>query len=94
MGRVPGKGGIGGECRKNLSKHLRQPTRVTVADAFPNTKQRHGVKLQAIPFPDRTHGVVTERYFAKCLESSGPIVSEGNGMPTVQNLCKVQRIVG
>jgi len=36
----------------------------------------------------------TERYFAKGLESSPPTVSEGDRMPTVQNLSEVQRKYG
>jgi len=32
-----------------------------------------------------------ERYFGNGLESSAPTVSEGDGMPTVQNLSEVQR---
>jgi len=35
-----------------------------------------------------------ERYFAKGLESSEPTVSEGDEMPTVQNLSEVQRKCG
>jgi len=52
------------------------------------------VKLLAVAFPDRTHVVVRDRYFAQCPERSAPTVSKGNGMPTVQNLCEVQRNSG
>jgi len=52
------------------------------------------VKLQAVAFPNRTHIVVTERNFAKGLESSTPTLSEGNGMPTMQKLSEVQRNCG
>jgi len=36
----------------------------------------------------------TESYFGKGLESSVPAMSEGNGMPTVQNLSEVCRKSG
>jgi len=39
MGRRPG--GRGGGCdEEGQSEHLRRPTRVTAADAFPNVKRK------------------------------------------------------
>jgi len=36
------------------SEHLRQPTRVTAADAFPNAKRRRGAEVTNRSVPDRT----------------------------------------
>jgi len=44
--------------------------------------------------PRQDHTIETEGYFAKGLESSAPTVSEEDRMPTVQNLCEVQRKCG
>jgi len=52
------------------------------------------MKLLAEAFSNRTHVTEMERYFARGLEGSVPTVNEGNRMPTVQNLCKVQRKCG
>jgi len=76
------------------SKHLRQPTRVTVADAFPNAKQKRGAEVTDQSVPRQDHITETERYFAKGLESSALTVSEEDRMPTVQNLSQVQRKCG
>ena len=80
--------GVGGG---RTSEHLRRPTRVTVADAFPNAKRRRGAEVTNRSVPRQDHTIETERYFAKGLESSAPTVSEGDRMPTVQNLSEVQR---
>jgi len=66
------------------SEHLRQPTRVTAADAFPNEKRRRGAKVTNRSVPRQDHTIETERYFAKGLESSAPTVSEEDRMPNVQ----------
>ena len=76
------------------SEHLRRPTRVTVADAFPNAKRRRGAEVTNRSVPRQDHIIETERYFAKGLESSAPTVSEEDRMPTVQNLSEVQRKCG
>ena len=52
------------------------------------------VKLLTEAFPNRTHVIETERYFAKGLENFAPTVNEETGMPTVQNLSEVQRKCG
>jgi len=80
--------GIGGG---RTSEHLRRPTRVTAADAFPNAKRRRGAEVTNRSVPQQDHTIETERYFAKGLESSAPTVSEEDRMPTVQNLSEVQR---
>jgi len=80
--------GMGGE---RTSEHLRRPTRVTAADAFPNAKRRRGAEVSNQSVPRQDHITKTERYFAKGLECSGPTVSEGDRMPTVQNISEVQR---
>jgi len=85
-----GRGMVGGRT----SKHLRRPTRVTAADAFPNAKRRRGAEVTNRSIPRQNHITETERYFAKGLESSAPTVSEDDRMPTVQNLSKVQRKCG
>jgi len=77
-----------------ISEHLRRPTRVTAADAFPNAKRRRGAEVTNGSVPRQDHITETERYFAKGLESSAPTVSEGDRMPTVQNISKVQRKCG
>ena len=51
------------------SEHLRRPTRVTVADAFPNAKRRRGAEVTNRSVPRQDHITETERYFAKGLES-------------------------
>jgi len=79
---------MGGE---RTSAHLRRPTRVTAADAFPNAKRRRGAEVTNRSVPRQGHITETERYLAKGLESSAPTVSEGDKMPTVQNLSEVQR---
>jgi len=76
------------------SEHLRRRTRVTAADAFPNTKRRRGAEVTNRSLPRQDHITETERYFAKGLESSAPTVSEEDRMPTVQNLSDVQRKCG
>jgi len=76
------------------SEHLRRPTRVTAADAFPNAKRRRGAEVTNQSVPRQGHTIETERYFAKGLESSAPTVSEEDRMPTVQNLSEVQRKCG
>jgi len=73
------------------SEHLRRPTRVTAAVAFPNAKRRRGAEVTNQSIPCQDHITETERYFAMGLESSAPTVSEGERMPTVQNLSEVQR---
>jgi len=85
--------GRGGGRRKD-PKHLRRPTRVTAADAFPNAKRRRGAEVTNQSVPRQDHITETERYFAKGLESSAPTVSEEDRMPTVQNLSEVQRKCG
>ena len=87
-----GRGRRMGEGR--TSKHLRRPTRVTPADAFPNAKRRRGAEVTNRSVPRQDYITETERYFAKGLESSAPTVSEENRMPTVQNLSEVQRKCG
>jgi len=87
-GRWRGKGG------GRTSEHLRRPTRVTTADAFPNAKRKRGAEVTNRSVPRQDHITETERYFAKGLESSAPTVSEGDRMPTVQNLSEVQRKCG
>jgi len=84
-------GGMGGG---RTSEHLRQPTRVSAADAFPNAKRRRAAELTNQSVPRQDHITETERHFAKGLKSSAPTVSEENGMPTVQNLSEVQRKYG
>ena len=85
----------GGECEEERqSKHLRRPTRVTAADAFPNAKRRRGAEVTNRSVPRQDHIIKTERHFAKGLESSAPTVSEEDRMPTVQNLSEVQRKCG
>jgi len=81
-----GRGTEGGRT----SEHLRRPTRVTAADAFPNAKRRRGAQVTNRSVPRQDHITETERYFAKGLESSAPTVSEEDRMPTVQNLSEVQ----
>jgi len=76
------------------SAHLRRPTRVTAAHAFPNAKRRRGAEVTNRSVPRQDHITETERYFAKGLESSALTVSEGDRMPTVQNLSEVQRKCG
>jgi len=76
------------------SEHLRRPTRVTAAYAFPNAKRRRGAEVTNRSVPRQDHITETERYFAKGLESSAPTVSEEDRMPTVQNLSEVQRKCG
>ena len=76
------------------SEHLGPPTRVTAADAFPNAKRRRGAEVTNRSVPREDHLTETERYFAKGLESSAPPVSEGDRIPTVQNLSEMQRKCG
>jgi len=76
------------------SEHLRRPTRLNAADAFPNARQRRGAEVANRSVPPQDHITETERYFAKGLESSAPTVSEEDRMPTVQNLSEVQRKCG
>jgi len=76
------------------SEHLRRPTRVTAADAFPNAKRRRGAEVTNRSVPRQNHTIETERYFAKGLESSAPTVNEEDRMPTVENLSEVQRKCG
>ena len=87
-----GRGGEMGGGR--TSEHLRRPTRVTAADAFPNVKRRRGGEVTNRSVPRQDHINETERYFAKGLESSAPTMSEGDRMPTVQNLREVHRKCG
>jgi len=61
--------GMGGG---RTSKHLRRPTRVTAADAFPNAKRRQDAEVTKPGVPRRDHIIQTESYFAKGLERSGP----------------------
>jgi len=65
------------------SEHLRQPTRVTAADAFPNAKRRRGAEVTSRSVPRQDHITETERYFAKGFESSAPTVSEEDRVPTM-----------
>jgi len=83
--------GVGGG---RTSEHLRRPTRVTTADAFPNAKQRRGAEVTNRSVPRQDHITETERYFAKGFECSAPTVCEEDRMPTVQNLSVVQRNCG
>jgi len=76
------------------SKHLRRPTRVTGADAFPNAKRRCGAEVSNRSVPRQDHITKTEWYFAKGLKSSAPTVSAEDGMPTMQSLSEVQRKCG
>jgi len=80
--------GMGGG---RTSEHLRRPTRVTAANAFPNAKRTRGAEVTNPSVPRQDHITETERYFAKGLESSAPTVSEEVRMPTVQNPSEVQR---
>jgi len=82
-GREMGGGGT--------SEHLRRPTRVTAADAFPNAKRKRGAEVTDRSVPRQDHITETERYFAMGLESSAPTVSEEHRMPTVQNLSEGRR---
>jgi len=85
----------GGGCeQEGQSEHLRQPTRVTAADAFPNAKRRRGAEVTNRSVPRQDHTIETERYFTKGLESSVTTVSEEDRMPTLQNLSEVQRRCG
>ena len=85
----------GGGCEEEgQSDHLRRPTRVTAADAFPNTKRRRGAEVTNRSVPQQNHTIKRERYFAKGLESSAPTMSEEDRMPNVQNLSEVQRKCG
>jgi len=85
----------GGGCEEEgQSEHLRRPTRVTPADAFPNAKRRRGAVVTNRSVPRQDNTIKTERYFRKGLESSAPTVSEEDRMPTVQNLSEVQRKCG
>jgi len=88
------EGGGRGMCGGRQCKDLRRPTRVTVADAFPNAKRTRGAEVTNRCVPRQDHTIETERYFAKGLESSAPTVSEENRMPTVQNLSELQRKCG
>ena len=65
-----------------------------MADAFPNAKRSRGAEVTNRCVPRQDHITKTERYFAKGLESSAPTVSEGERVPTVQNLSEVQRKCG
>jgi len=85
------EGGMGGG---RTSEHLRRPTRVTVADAFPNAKRRRGAEVTNRSVPRQDHTIETERYCAKGLESPAQTVSKADRMPTVQNLSEVQRKCG
>jgi len=71
------------------SKGLRQPTRVTAANAFPNTKRRRDTLVTNQSVPRQDHVPEMERYFAMGLESSAPTVNEESEMLTVQNLSEV-----
>ena len=83
---------VGGGCKEEgQSEHLRQPTRVTAADAFPNAKRRCGAEVTNRSVPRQDHTIETERYFAKGLESSAPTVSQEDRMPTVQNLSEQRK---
>ena len=62
-----------------------------MADAFLNAKQRRGAEVTNRSVPQQDHISEMERYFANGFESSAPTVSQGDGMPTVQNLSEVQR---
>ena len=85
----------GGGCEEEgQSEHLRRPTTVTAANAFPTAKRRRGAGVTNQSVPQQDHTIETERYFAKGLESSAPTVSEEDRMPTVQNLSQVQRKCG
>jgi len=72
-------------------KRLRQPTRVTPADAFPNAKRKRDAAVINRSVPRQDHVAETERYFTKGLKSSALTVNEESEMPTVQNLSEVQR---
>jgi len=85
------EGGGRGMGGGRTSEHLRQPTRVTAADAFLNAKRRRGAEVTNRSVPRQDHITETEWYFAKGWESSARTVSEGDRMPTVQNLREVQR---
>jgi len=87
-------GGGGGKAGGRTSDHLRRPTRVTAADAFPNAKRGRGAEVTNHGVPRQDHITEMERYFATGLESSAPTVSEEDRMPTVQNLSEVQRKCG
>jgi len=49
------------------SEHLRRPTRVTAADAFPNAKRRRAAEVTNRTVPRQDHITETEGYFAKGL---------------------------
>jgi len=76
------------------SEHLRQPTRVAAADAFPNAKSRRDAEVTNRSVPRQDYTIEKEKYFAKGLESSAPTVSKEERMPIVQNLSEVQRKCG
>jgi len=85
----------GGGCEEEgQSEHLRRPTRVTAADAFPNAKRRRGAEVTNRSVARQDQTIETERYFSKGLESSAPTVSEEDRMPTLQNLSEVERKSG
>ena len=87
--------GAGRRCEEEgQSEHLRRPTRVTAADAFPNAKGRRGAEVTNRSVPRQDHIIETEKNFANGLESSAPTMSEEDRMPTVQNLSEVQRKCG
>ena len=67
-----------------MTQHLRRPTRVTAADAFPNAKRRSSGEVTNRSVPRQGRITETERYFPKGFKSSAPTVSEEKGMPTVQ----------
>jgi len=76
--------------RGRQSKRLRQLSRVSAADAFPNTKRAQDAAVSNRSVPRQDHVVETGRYFAKRLESSAPTVNEESEMPTMQSVSEVQ----
>ena len=84
----------GGCEEEGQSEHLRRPTRVTAADAFPNAKRGRGAEVTNRSVPRVDHTIEMEWYFAKGLESSVLTVSEEGRMRTMQNLSEVQRKCG
>jgi len=76
------------------SEHWRRGISVTAADTFPNAKRRRGAEVTNCSVTRQDNITEMERYFAKGLESSAPTVSQGDRMPTVQNISEVQRKCG
>jgi len=75
-------------------KRLRQQTRVSAADAFPNAKRRRDAEVSNQSVSRQDHVAERARYFTKGLQSSAPTMNEESEMPTVENQSEVQRKCG